>query len=143
VSEEGNSISQVTNLAEVCMSKVWFITGSGNGLGRDIAEAALAAGDSVVAGSASDRRAGTSGSAVRLLLANQHLSGWWQFYPALDTRALPAVEVSGNASTYVTSLSILAVGTENSVRSENTDVLQVSGWLGGDVKESRNCLGSA
>jgi len=32
------------------MSKVWLITGSGNGLGRDIAEAALAAGDSVVAG---------------------------------------------------------------------------------------------
>ena len=32
------------------MSKVWLITGSGNRLGRDIAEAALAAGDSVVAG---------------------------------------------------------------------------------------------
>src|SRR5260370_6858557 len=32
------------------MSKVWLITGSGNGLGRDIAEAALAGGDSVVAG---------------------------------------------------------------------------------------------
>ncbi len=32
------------------MSKVWLITGSGNGLGRDIAEAALAAGDKVVAG---------------------------------------------------------------------------------------------
>jgi len=32
------------------VSKVWLITGSGNGLGRDIVEAALAAGDSVVAG---------------------------------------------------------------------------------------------
>jgi NAD(P)-dependent dehydrogenase (short-subunit alcohol dehydrogenase family) len=32
------------------MTKVWLITGSGNGLGRDIAEAALAAGDNVVAG---------------------------------------------------------------------------------------------
>src|SRR3979411_380374 len=32
------------------MKKVWLITGSGNGLGRDIAEAALAAGDRVVAG---------------------------------------------------------------------------------------------
>ena len=32
------------------MAKVWLITGSGNGLGRDIAEAALAAGDSIVAG---------------------------------------------------------------------------------------------
>src|ERR1700741_2075630 len=32
------------------MAKVWLITGSGNGLGRDIAEAALAAGDSLVAG---------------------------------------------------------------------------------------------
>src|SRR5712672_2236332 len=32
------------------MSKVWLITGSGNGLGHDIAEAALAAGDTVVAG---------------------------------------------------------------------------------------------
>jgi NAD(P)-dependent dehydrogenase (short-subunit alcohol dehydrogenase family) len=35
---------------ENLMSKVWLITGSGNGLGRHIAEAALAAGDSVVAG---------------------------------------------------------------------------------------------
>jgi NAD(P)-dependent dehydrogenase (short-subunit alcohol dehydrogenase family) len=32
------------------MAKVWLITGSGNGLGRDIAEAALADGDNVVAG---------------------------------------------------------------------------------------------
>jgi NAD(P)-dependent dehydrogenase (short-subunit alcohol dehydrogenase family) len=32
------------------MAKVWLITGSGNGLGRDIAEAALATGDRVVAG---------------------------------------------------------------------------------------------
>src|SRR5258706_9862981 len=32
------------------MSKVWLITGSGNGLGRDIAEAALATGYSVVTG---------------------------------------------------------------------------------------------
>ena len=32
------------------MGKVWLITGSGNGLGRNIAEAALAAGDRVVAG---------------------------------------------------------------------------------------------
>src|ERR1700722_11007179 len=32
------------------MSKVWLITGSGSGLGRDIAEAALAADDRVVAG---------------------------------------------------------------------------------------------
>ena len=32
------------------MAKVWVITGSGNGLGHDIAEAALAAGDRVVAG---------------------------------------------------------------------------------------------
>ena len=32
------------------MNKIWLVTGSGNGLGRDIVEAALAAGDSVVAG---------------------------------------------------------------------------------------------
>jgi NADP-dependent 3-hydroxy acid dehydrogenase YdfG len=32
------------------MAKIWLITGSGYGFGRDIAEAALAAGDSVVAG---------------------------------------------------------------------------------------------
>lgn len=32
------------------MAKVWLITGSGNGLGNDIAAAALAAGDNVVAG---------------------------------------------------------------------------------------------
>jgi NAD(P)-dependent dehydrogenase (short-subunit alcohol dehydrogenase family) len=32
------------------MAKVWLITGSGNGMGRNIAEAALATGDRVVAG---------------------------------------------------------------------------------------------
>jgi len=32
------------------VAKIWLITGSGSGLGRDIAEAALAAGDNVVAG---------------------------------------------------------------------------------------------
>ncbi len=32
------------------MAKVWLITGSGNGLGRNIAKAALATGDNVVAG---------------------------------------------------------------------------------------------
>ncbi|HEY8998341.1 MAG TPA: SDR family NAD(P)-dependent oxidoreductase [Edaphobacter sp.] len=41
---------QRTGKGEEIMSKVWLITGSGNGLGRDIAEAALAAGGSVVAG---------------------------------------------------------------------------------------------
>jgi len=47
------------------MSKVWLITGSGNGLGRDVAEAALAAGDSVVAGGAPNRGTDTSGGAIR------------------------------------------------------------------------------
>ena len=37
-------------MEDICNGKIWLITGSGNGLGRDIAEAALAAGDSVVAG---------------------------------------------------------------------------------------------
>src|ERR1700720_1543603 len=37
-------------MEDIPMAKVWLITGSGNGLGRDIAEAALATGDSVVAG---------------------------------------------------------------------------------------------
>src|SRR6202049_4561000 len=32
------------------MGKIWLITGSGNGLGRNIAEAALAAGDTIVTG---------------------------------------------------------------------------------------------
>jgi NAD(P)-dependent dehydrogenase (short-subunit alcohol dehydrogenase family) len=43
------------------MAKVWLITGSGNGLGRDIAEAALATGDSIVAGA---RRTEELGSLV-------------------------------------------------------------------------------
>ena len=44
------------------MAKVWLITGSGNGLGRDIAEAALATGDSVVAG----------------VVARRNLHLWWR-----------------------------------------------------------------
>jgi NAD(P)-dependent dehydrogenase (short-subunit alcohol dehydrogenase family) len=37
-------------MEDIAMAKIWLITGSGNGLGRNIAEAALAAGDNVVAG---------------------------------------------------------------------------------------------
>src|ERR1700691_5327469 len=37
-------------MEDIAMAKVWLITGSGSGLGRDIAKAALAAGDCVVAG---------------------------------------------------------------------------------------------
>jgi NAD(P)-dependent dehydrogenase (short-subunit alcohol dehydrogenase family) len=40
----------ISNMKGRQMAKTWLITGSGNGLGRDIAEAALAAGDNVVAG---------------------------------------------------------------------------------------------
>src|ERR1700682_3991065 len=36
-------------MEDLTMAKVWLVTGSGNGLGRNIAEAALAAGDSVLA----------------------------------------------------------------------------------------------
>jgi NAD(P)-dependent dehydrogenase (short-subunit alcohol dehydrogenase family) len=43
-------IQFISHVKGKAMAKVWLITGSGNGLGRDIAEAALAAGDSVVAG---------------------------------------------------------------------------------------------
>jgi NAD(P)-dependent dehydrogenase (short-subunit alcohol dehydrogenase family) len=44
------SIQSFPAAEDIAMAKVWLITGSGNGLGRDIAEAALAAGDSVIAG---------------------------------------------------------------------------------------------
>jgi NAD(P)-dependent dehydrogenase (short-subunit alcohol dehydrogenase family) len=55
---------------DIAMAKVWLITGSGNGLGRDIAEAALAAGDNVVAGpSRNSRRATSLRSVVWLTLA--------------------------------------------------------------------------
>jgi NAD(P)-dependent dehydrogenase (short-subunit alcohol dehydrogenase family) len=37
-------------MEDFAMAKIWLITGSGNGLGRDIAKAALAAGDNVIAG---------------------------------------------------------------------------------------------
>src|ERR1700756_2268027 len=38
------------------MSKVWFVTGSASGLGRDIAEAVLASGDRLVATARNPRR---------------------------------------------------------------------------------------
>lgn len=40
------------------MSKVWFVTGSASGLGRDVVEAALGAGDRVVATARDPRRLG-------------------------------------------------------------------------------------
>src|SRR5258707_1492128 len=40
----------IRRMEDFAMAKVWLITGSGNGLGRDIGEAALGAGDNVVAG---------------------------------------------------------------------------------------------
>jgi len=47
------------------MAKVWLITGIGNGLGRDIAEAALAAGNSVVAGAHRTEELGTLRQSTR------------------------------------------------------------------------------
>src|SRR6202789_1686721 len=41
---------------EVSMSKVWLVTGSSSGLGRDIAEAVLASGDRLVATARDPRR---------------------------------------------------------------------------------------
>jgi NAD(P)-dependent dehydrogenase (short-subunit alcohol dehydrogenase family) len=38
------------------MSKVWFVTGSASGLGRDIAQAVLASGDRLVATARDPRR---------------------------------------------------------------------------------------
>ena len=51
------------------MSKVWFITGAGRGMGVDIAEAALAAGHKVVAtGRNTDKVAEALGKSVNLLI---------------------------------------------------------------------------
>jgi len=51
------------------MSKVWFITGAGRGMGVDIAKAALAAGNKVVAtGRNTDKVAGALGKSADLLV---------------------------------------------------------------------------
>src|ERR1700683_1146146 len=51
------------------MSKVWFITGSGRGMGVDIAKAALAAGYEVVAtGRSTDKVADALGQSANLLI---------------------------------------------------------------------------
>lgn len=51
------------------MSKVWFITGAGRGMGLHIAKAALAAGHQVVAsGRNTDKVAGAVGQSDRLLV---------------------------------------------------------------------------
>ena len=51
------------------MSKVWFITGAGRGMGVDIAQAALAAGHKVVAtGRNTDKVAAALGKSVNLLI---------------------------------------------------------------------------
>jgi NAD(P)-dependent dehydrogenase (short-subunit alcohol dehydrogenase family) len=52
------------------MSKVWFITGAGRGMGVDIAKAVLAAGHKVVAtGRNTDKVAEALGKSVNLLIA--------------------------------------------------------------------------
>jgi NAD(P)-dependent dehydrogenase (short-subunit alcohol dehydrogenase family) len=51
------------------MSKVWFITGAGRGMGVDISKAALAAGNRVVAtGRNTDKVAEALGKSVNLLI---------------------------------------------------------------------------
>jgi len=51
------------------MSKVWFITGAGRGMGVDIAKAALAAGHRVVAtGRNTEKMADALGTSVNLLI---------------------------------------------------------------------------
>ena len=51
------------------MSKIWFITGAGRGMGVDIAKAALAAGHKVVAtGRNTDRVAAALGNSANLIV---------------------------------------------------------------------------
>ncbi len=51
------------------MSRVWFVTGAGRGMGVDIAKAALAAGDKVVAtGRNTGKVAEALGESVNLLI---------------------------------------------------------------------------
>ena len=45
------------------MSKVWFITGAGRGMGTDIAKAALDAGYEVIA---TDKTSATKGTRIKL-----------------------------------------------------------------------------
>ena len=53
------------------MSKVWFVTGAGRGMGADIAKAVLAAGNRVVAtGRNTDRVARALGESANLLIVN-------------------------------------------------------------------------
>ena len=66
----GRLIATMEDLRNMTDKKVWFITGAGRGLGVEIAKAALAAGDAVVAtGRDTDRVAKAIGEAGDLLVA--------------------------------------------------------------------------
>src|SRR5580700_3577656 len=59
----------IINAGDKRMSKVWFITGAGRGVGVDIAKAALAAGNKVVAtGRSTDKVAQALGQSDTLLI---------------------------------------------------------------------------
>ena len=86
------------------MSKVWLVTGSGNGLGRDIAEAALAAGDKVVAGARRpeelDSLATQYGSRVRPVLLDVRNEAQAQAAVKLAVEAFGRLDVLVNNAGY-------------------------------------------
>ena len=66
--------------------KTWLITGSGNGLGRNITEAALEAGDNVVAGARRTEELASLVAQYGERVKPVTLGGWmyWSTMPVLE-----------------------------------------------------------
>ena len=118
------------------MSKVWFITGAGRGMGVDIAQAALAAGHTVVAtGRNTDRVAAALGKSVNLLIVKLDIT-----QPAeAESAAKAAVDNFGRIDVLVNNAANFYAGFFEELAPEQMD-RQLSTSLVGPMNVTRAVL---
>jgi len=117
-------------------AKVWFITGAGRGMGVDIAQAALAAGDAVVAtGRSAEAVSGSVGEAENLLVVELDITN-----PAsADVAVRAAIERFGRIDVLVNNAGNFFAGFFEELSPEQFDQQLVTN-LGGPLNVTRAVL---